>query len=142
MASPSMVSSSNRGAGSPMSARPAACARCWPSRFAMAGTATSGPQSRAPQYMLFTQFMTPAGSRRRRQLGAARYRLALVFHDEHQNFGGRRLAGVGGYRVHVGGIFIESLAGLQMFRRTARDLHDQLALEHIHEDLGVMPVRQ
>src|SRR6185312_3710759 len=141
MASPSMVLSSSRGAGSPMSARPAACARCWPSRFATAGAARNDPQSRAPQYQIFTRFMMPAGSRSRR-LGAARDRLALVFHDEHQDFGGRRLAGVGGYRVHVGGIFIESLTGLQMFRRTARDLHDQLALEHIHEDLGVMPVRQ
>ncbi len=44
--------------------------------------------------------------------------------------------------MHVGWSLIKGISLPQRDRGFARDLHGEFSLQNIHEDLGVMPVRQ
>src|SRR5262245_3756838 len=78
-------------------------------------------------------FMAVSWSIDRRQKGCT-----LVFHQEHQELGGRSLARVSADDVHVVYSLVEGLTSHQCDWRPTFDLHHDGALKHVDERLRMM----
>ena len=65
---------------------------------------------------------------------------AFIFHEEYDEFGRLRFARITSHRMHIVGSFIEDLTRTQVLELASSYLHLYLAVQRIHDRVGVMTV--
>src|SRR5215831_19649380 len=65
---------------------------------------------------------------------------ALTLQQHHDEPGRLRVAGVAPHDVNIGGPLVEGLPCLECDGRSAFQLHNDLAFEHVDERMGIVPM--